>query len=63
MKVGEIANFSLMRNGKRNHITRVEMMSASTAIGRTIYTCRRMDNGIVILAFEEDLQKPKPTEN
>lgn len=63
MKVGEIANFSLLRNGKRNHVTKVEIMSCTTAVNRTIFTCRRVDNGIVILAFDEDLQKPKPMES
>lgn len=70
LKPGDIVNFSLPKGAGRDHIAKVEVMSQTwnTVVDirdpclpqkrslRMLYECRRVDNGTVVLAWEEDLK-------
>ncbi len=70
LKPGDIVNFSLPKGAGRDHIAKVEIMSqnwtpmfdSSKLLHvqerpfKMLYTCRRVDNGTVVLAWEEDLK-------
>ncbi len=57
-------SFSLRVNGTdtRNHVCKVEIMKLEEVETRfkpkTLFTCRRIDNGNVVLAWEEDFNRP-----
>lgn len=59
LKAGDVVNFSLPRGAARDHVAKVEIITAcysSDAPLRLFYTCRRVDNGSVVLAWAEDLK-------
>lgn len=61
---GMIFNFSIEDDKNiRRHVTKIEVMNM-TKIGthieeKILFTCRRLDNGHPILAWEKDLNLPK----
>jgi hypothetical protein len=62
MQIGDICNFRIDQD---NHICKVEIMNFAMVwsgqenggYSRQLFTCRRINNGSIVLAWEEDLKK------
>lgn len=56
MKPGDVVNFSIKKDGVRNHICKVEVFRGELTLdNREFYLCRRLDNGQLVVAWSEDL--------